>query len=224
MTVIRRVGHTPNPGAHRAARRGGLAAVVAVLLVGTITIAAGASTTTSTTTGPEQPTLRVERVTLTPDGSTEAVVSVTGIAPGDTLTDGDVMVLEEGVRIPDVSVGPVASEPSGETPAAVLTVDISGSTAGEPLEAAIEAALELTTELEAAGVAVGLVAFGPDVSVLTRLDVRRHRALRSPPRGPRRAARHRRVLRRRGHHEQHRPDGGTWSGGGRRDPRDLGGA
>lgn len=147
--------------------------VAAVVLSSALFAVAPAVPTAAATAGEaggDQPSVRVEHVELRPDGSSELVMSVTGLAPGAVLGADDVRLVEDGATVIGLELVGAAGEPAASVPAAVLAVDVSGSTEGAPLAAAIDAATALSAELEAAGVRTALIAFGPDVEVLTRLE------------------------------------------------------
>lgn len=119
---------------------------------------------------PAGPGVRVEHVELDPDGTSRFTMSVSGLEGGAALSGDDVTVVENGVGVSLLSVGPVTGEPSEVQPATVLAMDVSGSTEGEPLAAAVAAATTLTEVLRADNVLTGLISFGPKVQTLARLD------------------------------------------------------
>lgn len=102
--------------------------------------------------------VRIREATLAEDGSTEIVVSVDG---GDqTVLAGDAFaVSENGADVSGLTVEPLL-ESRAQPVGVALAIDISGSTAGEPLENAKLAATAFLDTMVADDVRVGLVAFG----------------------------------------------------------------
>ena len=108
----------------------------------------------------------VRETTLELDGATRILVSVTGEAVDGTVLDAGAFAVTEGTdAVTDVEVTPLLeSEPSAL--GVMLVVDVSGSTAGAPLDSARAAASEFAAGITAAGGNVGVVSFGPTAQLL----------------------------------------------------------
>lgn len=113
--------------------------------------------------------VRIRDTSLEPDGSTRIVVSVTGAATdGLTLGSSDLAVRDGGASVDDVEAVPLLDD-RGESLAVMLVIDVSGSTAGEPIEAARAAARAFAVDFIAAGGQVGIVGFGETAQVVAPL-------------------------------------------------------
>lgn len=114
--------------------------------------------------------VRLREAQLDDDGSTQLTVSVTGgQAAGQVLGPESFAVVDGGEAIDDVTVEPLLE--SGVQPlSVVLVVDVSGSTAGEPLGQARLAASEFVDQIVDDGGEVGLVAFGEAADVRAPLS------------------------------------------------------
>jgi tight adherence protein B len=103
---------------------------------------------------------------LQTDGRTELVVTVEGPGIGDEGVPADgFTVTENGEPVEGVRVAPVVEEEDAPPSTVVIAFDISGSMAGEPLEAAREAARTFVETIVPQGIEVGLVPFGTDAIV-----------------------------------------------------------
>jgi tight adherence protein B len=110
--------------------------------------------------------LRLVDATLESDGTTTVVVAVEGDVIGDEGVPADAFtVAENGEQIEGLRVAPIIEEEIPPPSAIVLVFDVSGSTAGEPLEAAQDAALRFIETVMPRGVEVGLVPFSTNAAV-----------------------------------------------------------
>lgn len=113
--------------------------------------------------------VRVRDAALQDDGSTRLLVSITGpAAEGRILEASELTVREDGTPVDGLTVTPLLeSDPTAV--GVVLAVDVSGSTAGPPIEAARTAAVSFAEEVTGAGGQVGVVSFGPDARLIAPL-------------------------------------------------------
>ncbi|HVL32023.1 MAG TPA: VWA domain-containing protein, partial [Actinomycetota bacterium] len=105
--------------------------------------------------------VRVREAVLDPSGSARVVVGISGA--DRSLSAGDFSVREGGRPIAAVSATPLA-EAGADAVSVVLAIDVSGSTAGEPLADAKAAAKAFLAGLHPR-VRVALVAFGADATL-----------------------------------------------------------
>lgn len=108
--------------------------------------------------------LTVQRADFESDGSTQVVVAVDG-ATGD-LPASAFSVAEDGQAIDGVEVTRIEDAEEVEARNVVLLIDASGSTEGEPLDAAKAAATEFTRTVTDAGVDVGVVTFADEARLV----------------------------------------------------------
>ena len=116
----------------------------------------------------QEPDLEVGLVdaVLEADGRTELVVSVEGPNVDDEGVPAEAFtVVEDGEPVEGVRIAPVIEEEEPPPSTVVIGFDVSGSVAGEPLEAAREAARSFVETVLPQGIEVGLVPFGTDASV-----------------------------------------------------------
>jgi tight adherence protein B len=110
--------------------------------------------------------LRLVDATLATDGSTTLVVAVEGDVVGDDGVPPDAFtVAENGDEVDGLRVAPILEEDIPPPSAIMLVFDVSGSAAGEPLEAAREAAIGFVQLVMPRGVEVGLLPFSTTAEV-----------------------------------------------------------
>lgn len=110
--------------------------------------------------------VRLVDSTLEADGTTTLVVTVDGPSIGDEGVPSDAFtVTENGEAIEGLRVAPVIEEEDPPPSTVVILFDVSGSAAGEPIEAARAAATGLAEAVVPQGVEVGLVPFGNTAEV-----------------------------------------------------------
>jgi tight adherence protein B len=103
---------------------------------------------------------------LQTDGRTELVVTVEGPGIGDEGVPVEAFtVTENGEPVGGLRVAPVVEEDDPPPSTVVIAFDVSGSMAGEPLEAARDAARTFVETIVPQGIEVGLVPFGTDAIV-----------------------------------------------------------
>lgn len=112
-----------------------------------------------------QANVRLRDARLEPDGSTRLVVSVDGLE-GTVLSGDAFQVYEDGQRITGLEVEPVVAAGAEQDVVALLVLDTSFSMQGEPLERIKLAASQTVDTLTGQGIAVGLMEFSAEVSVL----------------------------------------------------------
>jgi tight adherence protein B len=117
----------------------------------------------STATAQAALELRLREAILSEDGTTRLIVSVTGPAVQSELGDDAFTVTEAGEPISSFTVEPL-SQSNAQAVAVALVMDVSGSTAGQPLADAKAAARTLINGLPAS-VRVALISFGPTAAV-----------------------------------------------------------
>lgn len=106
----------------------------------------------------QSPGLRIRQTHLEPSGEVRVVVSTTGSAADGVLRPEDFEVTEAGTRIEEIRLEPLV-ESAFQPIAVVLVIDVSGSTAGKPLEDAKAAAKLFVTSVPSP-VEIAIVAFG----------------------------------------------------------------
>lgn len=100
------------------------------------------------------------------DGTTEVVVSVAGPGIDGPVPASAFSVSEAGQVVDGVQVTPIEDVPETDPRTVMVVVDTSGSTEGEPLQNAVAAAESFAREVAASGVAVGLVRFADEATLL----------------------------------------------------------
>ena len=108
--------------------------------------------------------LTVQQADFEGDGSTQVVVAVDG-ATGDVPASA-FSVSEDGQAIDGVEVTPIEDAEEVEARNLVLLIDASGSTEGEPLDAAKAAATAFTRTVSDVGVNVGVVTFADEARLV----------------------------------------------------------
>jgi tight adherence protein B len=110
--------------------------------------------------------VRLVESSLETDGRTELLVNVEGPGIGDEGVAPDAFsVTENGELVDGLEVVPVVEEEDAPPSTVVVAFDVSGSVAGEPLEAAREAARTFVQTVVPQGIEVGLVPFGTEATV-----------------------------------------------------------
>ncbi|MGH2785785.1 MAG: type II secretion system F family protein [Actinomycetota bacterium] len=119
----------------------------------------------------------IREALLAADGSTRLVVAVTGSAVTGTLAAANFGVTEAGEVVKELTVAPL-SQTNVQPVTVALVMDISGSTAGQPLADAKAAARTFVSRLPA-DVRVMLIAFGPTAGVRVPFTTDRSRVSNS---------------------------------------------
>ncbi len=104
---------------------------------------------------------------LEEDGATRLTLAVTGDVGDDPLDAGHFTVTENGQQIDGLDVEALTEEDEREPATVMILFDVSGSAAGEPIEAARDAAIDLVEELVPEGVEMGLAPFATDAELIT---------------------------------------------------------
>ena len=158
-------------GAGRVARpRVGLLAGVVVAALALLAVPTTVEATTDDVGAGPGIRLRLETVDLDPDGTTTATIQVAGLDPEAPFDPADIRIVENGEPVEGVSVAESEITGSlGTVPAVVLAIDTSGSTEGEPIDAAKAAATALVRDVTANGAVVGVVAFAEDTTTIAPL-------------------------------------------------------
>jgi tight adherence protein B len=105
----------------------------------------------------------IREALLSADGNTRLVVAVNGSAVTGTLSAANFAVTEAGQKVDEITVEPL-SQTNVQPVTVALVMDISGSTAGQPLADAKAAARTFVGQLPS-NVRVALIAFGPTAAV-----------------------------------------------------------
>lgn len=125
-----------------------LAVVLAVVAVTALAASASAQ---------EAPSISIREAALDPNGGVRLLVAVGGSAAGRVLDASAFSVSEEGKAVTGLKVEPLI-ESKSQPVVVALAIDVSGSTAGQPLTDAKQAATSFVGALPE-GVRIGVVAF-----------------------------------------------------------------
>ncbi len=110
--------------------------------------------------------VRIEDVTAEPDGTTRLSVVVSGLPAEETVDLAELEIAENGTPVEGLELASLEAVETGRVvPAVVVAVDVSGSTAGEPLAAATSSAATLVRSVADRGGLVGVVSFGPTTTI-----------------------------------------------------------
>lgn len=142
--------------------------LVPALVAGVLLLPAAAAATTEA--APEL-SVRLLGVDAEPDGTTSAAVSVQGLPPGEQIDLTALRIVENGQPVEGLRVVEATSvETSVTRPGVVVAIDVSGSTQGAPIDAALSAATDLLRSVASSGALVGAVSFSQDVATVAPLS------------------------------------------------------
>lgn len=110
--------------------------------------------------------ITIEQAQLDDDGAAEVLVSVSGNPQDEALPASAFAIREGDTAVKELEVTPVEADTEVDARTIMLLFDTSGSTAGEPIEAAKAAATEFVTTVTDVGVDVGLVTFSDEAALV----------------------------------------------------------
>jgi tight adherence protein B len=146
---------------HRPAVRGRLARAAAVTVVLVAAAFGSPVVTAAAQDADEDLQVVVRRAELDEGGRTDLIVNVTGPAKPPILPADAFVVVEDGEPVAARSVVPLIGAATVDIVTAV-SVDVSRSMEGEPLELVKDAAIDLVETLTSQGIQVGLQTFSTD--------------------------------------------------------------